>query len=153
MCNRGPCSQVWRNIYTIFGRPQLHACRNFLKSVLIYKCINGLAPSYLLSEFPAARSTNRLSLYQTTWLPLAKTTKYQVSLRIDEAPAYNSIPSNRKSATDLDTFQAPGYLLNLSNVACLRTFSVLLFVYCFSLYFFYIYVYVFYKTLFKLASC
>ena len=26
-------------------------CRNFFKSILVYKCINGIAPSHLLSKF------------------------------------------------------------------------------------------------------
>ena len=36
---------------TVFSWPHLQTRRNFLKTVLVYKCINGIAPSYLLSEF------------------------------------------------------------------------------------------------------
>ena len=63
---------------TIFGWPHLQARRNFLKSFLVYKCINGIAPSYLLSEF---RHAHQLHSHYTRrcvhlGLPLAKTTKY-----------------------------------------------------------------------------
>ena len=38
-------------VSTVFGYPHLQARRNFLKSVPVYKCINRLAPSCLLSVF------------------------------------------------------------------------------------------------------
>ena len=33
------------------GWPSLQARRNYLKCVLVHKCLHGIAPSYLLSEF------------------------------------------------------------------------------------------------------
>ena len=58
--------------------PSLQASRNYLKCVLAHKCLHGIAPSYLLSEF---RHVNLFHGYNTRSrdllrLPFAKTTKY-----------------------------------------------------------------------------
>ena len=55
---------------------------NFLKSVLVYKCINGIATSYLLSEFRRGHQIHSHFTRQRDQLrlPLAKTTKYHGSL-------------------------------------------------------------------------
>ena len=64
---------------------------------------------YLLSEFRHAHQIHSYFTINVTrqrdqlWLPLAKTTKYQGSFRINGARAYNSLPSktsNIISATD-----------------------------------------------------
>ena len=95
---------------TVFGWPHLQAHRNLLKSVLVHKCINGLAPSYLLSEFRHAHQIHSHFTRQRDQLrlPMAKTTKYQGSFRINGARAYNFLPSNIRSATDFNTFKSLG---------------------------------------------
>ena len=53
--------------------------------VLVYKCISGVAPSYLLSEFRHAHQIHSHFTIQRDRLrlPLAKTTIYQGSFRIN----------------------------------------------------------------------
>ena len=69
------------------GWPSLQARRNYLKCVLVQKCLHGIAPSYLLLEFTHANlfhgyNTRSRDLLR---LPFAKTTKYQGSFRINGA--------------------------------------------------------------------
>ena len=93
---------------TGFGWPHLQACRNFLKSVLVYKGVNDITPSYLLSEVRYAHQIHSHFTKQRDQLrlPLANTTKYQGSFRINGARAYNSLPSNIRSVTDFNTFKS-----------------------------------------------
>ena len=63
------------------GWPSLQACRNYLKCVLVHKCLHGIAPSYLLSEFRHAHLFHGYNTKSCDLLrpPFAKTTKYQGS--------------------------------------------------------------------------
>ena len=102
------CAVKSDELSTVFGWPHLQALRNYLKSVLVYKCINGLAPSYLLCEF---RHAHQIHSHFTRHrdqlrLPLAETTKYQGSFRINGACAYNSLPSNIRSTKDFNMFKS-----------------------------------------------
>ena len=92
---------------TIFGWPHLQARRNVPKCILVYKCINGIAP-YLLSEFWHAHQLHSHFTRQCDQLrlPLAKTTKYQGSLRINGASTYNSLPSNITAVKDFNKYKS-----------------------------------------------
>ena len=76
----------------------------------MYKCINGIVPSYLLSEF---RHSHQLQSHFTRRcdqlrLLLAKTTKYQGSFQINSARAYNSSPhANVRTVKDFNEFIVP----------------------------------------------
>ena len=64
------------------GWPSLQARRNYLKCVLVHKCLHGIAPSYLLAEFRHAHlfhgdnTGSRLYLLRP---PFAKTTNTKVA--------------------------------------------------------------------------
>ena len=63
------------------GWPSLQARRNYLKCVLVHKCLNGIAPSYLLAEFRHAHlfhGDNTGSRYLLR-RPFAKTTNTKVA--------------------------------------------------------------------------
>ena len=89
---------------TIFGWSHLQARRNVPKCILVYKCINGIAPSYLLSEIWHAHQLHSHFTRQCDQLrlSLAKTTKYQGSLRINGASTYNSLPSREPLKTSIN---------------------------------------------------
>ena len=63
----------------------LQAHRNYLKCVLVHKCLHGIAPSYLLSEFRHAHLFHGYNTRSRDFLcpPFAKTAKYQGSFRIN----------------------------------------------------------------------
>ena len=89
------------------GWPSLQARRNYLKCVLVHKCLHGIAPSYLLSEFRHAHlfhgyNTRSRDLLR---LPFAKTTKYQGSFRINGARTYNTLPRIIRQVETLSEFK------------------------------------------------
>ena len=89
------------------GWPSLQARRNYLKCVLVHKCLHGIAPSYLLSEF---RHTHFFHGYNTRICdllppPFAKTTKYQGSFRINAARSYNTLPRIIRQVDTLSEFK------------------------------------------------
>ena len=80
------------------GWSNLKARRNYLKCVLVHKCLHGIASSYLLSEFRhvllfRAYNTRSCDLLHP---PFAKTTRYQGSFRINGAWTYNSLPKTNR---------------------------------------------------------
>ena len=88
------------------GWPSLQARRNYLKCVLVHKCLHGIAPSYLLSEFRHAHlfhGYNTRSYFLR--LPLAKTTKYQGSFRINGVRTYNTLPRIIRQVETLGEFK------------------------------------------------
>ena len=67
---------------TVLGWPSLQARRAYLKCIMVFKSLHGLAPSHLLTEF---RHAYEIHQYNTRHrdllcLPLAKTTKYQLKV-------------------------------------------------------------------------
>ena len=72
------------------------ARRNYLKCVLVHKCLHGLVPLYLLSEF---RHRHFFHGYNTgshdlLCSPFAKTSKYQGNFRINGTQTFNTLPRN-----------------------------------------------------------
>ena len=89
-----------------FGWPTLQSCRDYLKSMLVFKSLHGLAPAYLLNEFS---HTHDIHSYNTRHrdllrLPLARTTKYQGSIRFSGAKIWKTIPLALRSEHDLNKF-------------------------------------------------
>ena len=74
----------------------IQARRNYLKCLLVHKCLHGIAPSYLLPEFRYAHFFHGLNTRSRDLLrpPFAKTATYQGSFRINGARTYNTIPRN-----------------------------------------------------------
>ena len=64
-------------IVRILGWPRLQSRRDCLKCILVFQCMNGLAPSYLRSDFTQAKKyhTYITRHRDLTRLPLAKSTK------------------------------------------------------------------------------
>ena len=63
------------------GWPSLQARRNYLKCVLVHKCLHGIAPSYLLAEFRHEHlfhGDNTGSCLYLLRPPFAKTTNTKV---------------------------------------------------------------------------
>ena len=87
-----------------FGWPTLQSRRDYLKYMLVFKNLDGLAPAYLLNEFSHARdfysyNTRHRDLLR---LLLARTTKYQGSFRFSEAKIWNTLPLALRSEHDLN---------------------------------------------------
>ena len=76
------------------GWSSLQARRNYLKCLLVYKCLHGIAPSSFLSEFRHAHLYHGYNTRSRDLLrpPFAKTAKYHGSFRINGARTYNTIP-------------------------------------------------------------
>ena len=89
------------------GWPCLQARRNYLKCVLVHKCLHGIVPSYLLSEFRHAHLFHGYNARSRDLLrpPFAKTTKYQGSFRINGARTYNTLPRIIKQVDTLSEFK------------------------------------------------
>ena len=89
------------------GWPSLQARRNYLKCVLVHKCLHGIAPSYLLSEFRHAHLFHGYNTRSRDLLrpPFAKTTKYQGSFRINGARTYNTLPRIIRQVETLSEFK------------------------------------------------
>ena len=70
-----------------FGWPTIQSRRDYLKCMLVFKSLHGLAPAYLLNEFSYSRDFHS---YNTRYrdllrLPLPGTTKYQGSFRVSRS--------------------------------------------------------------------
>ena len=95
------------DIIRILGWPSLQSRRDYLKCMLVFKSMNGLAPSYLLSDFTQAKkyhtyNTRHRDLIR---LPLAKSTKYQGSFRYNGGCTFNNLPKAKRSLDSLKTFK------------------------------------------------
>ena len=82
------------NICSVFSWPSLESRRSYQICLQVHKCLNNLAPAYLLNE---SRFSSDIHNYNTRnkdslRLPLARTTKYQSSFRFNAAKTWNSLP-------------------------------------------------------------
>ena len=82
--------------------------KNFLICALVYKCLNNLAPNYLLSNFQRSREyhTYNTRCKDFLRLPRAKTTKYQGSFRINGARTWNALPPQIRKNNSISAFKA-----------------------------------------------
>ena len=81
---------------------------DYLKRTLVFKCLNNLAPPYLLNKFSHSRDFHSYNIRHRDLLrpPLAKTTKYQGSFRFSETTIWNSLPLDLRRAHDLNKFKS-----------------------------------------------
>ena len=91
------------DIVCILGWPSLQSHRDYLKCMLV-KSMNGLAPSYLLSDFTQAKKYNTRH-WDLIRLPLAKSTKYQGSFRCNGGCTFNNLPKAIRLLESLKTFK------------------------------------------------
>ena len=87
--------------------PSLQCRREHQKCIQVYKCINGLAPVYLLDDF---HSSEQIHNYDTRnkdliRLPLARTTKFQTSFKYNAAKSWNTLPRNLRHDQSLTSFK------------------------------------------------
>ena len=82
--------------------------RDYLKCMLVFKCLNNLAPPYLLNEFSYSRDFHSYNTRHRDLLrpPLAKTTKYQGSFRFSGTKIWNSLPLDLRRTHDLNKFKS-----------------------------------------------
>ena len=85
----------------------LQARREYLKCVLVFKCLHSMAPSYLLSEFKHAHEIHSYNTRHHDPLrpPLAKTSKYQGNFRINGAREYNAFPRSIRQIREVNEFK------------------------------------------------
>ena len=84
-------------LQSTLGWPSLQARRNYLKCVLVHKCLHGIAPSYLLSEF---RHAHLFHGYNTRSRDLLRP-----SFRINGARTYNTLPRAIRQVETLSEFK------------------------------------------------
>ena len=91
-------------VLQIFSWPSLQSRRDYLKCMLVFKCLNNLAPSYLLNEFSHSQDFHSYNTRHRGLLrpPLAKTTKYQGSFRFSGTKIWNSLPLDLRRTHDLN---------------------------------------------------
>ena len=89
-----------------FGWPTLQSRRDYLKCMLGFKSLHGLAPAYLLNEFSHVRDIHSYNTHHRDLLrlPLARTTKYQSSLGFSGEKIWNTLPLDLRSKHDLNKF-------------------------------------------------
>ena len=92
-----------------FGWPTLQSRRDYLKCMLLFKSLHGLAPAYLLNAFNHARDIHSYNMRHRHLLrlPLARTTQYQGSFRFSArgAKIWNTLPLALRSTHDLNKFR------------------------------------------------
>ena len=101
--HRIPQSQV----YHTFSWLSLQSRRDYLKCMLVFKCIHGLAPPYLLNEFSHSREYHSYNTRHRDLLrlPLARTPKYQASFRYSGAKTWNTLLSDLRNVRDMSLFR------------------------------------------------
>ena len=89
-----------------FGWPTLQSRRDYLKCMLVFKSLHGLAPAYLLNEFSHACDFHSYNTRHKGLLHLllAQTTKYQGSSRFSEVKVWNTLPQALRSEHDSNKF-------------------------------------------------
>ena len=82
---------------------------NYQKSILVYKCLNGLAPSYLDDLFQSTgMSTNyalRSVLNKNVKIPLPKLEIFKKSFQYSGVEPWNSIPQVMRDSDSLKIFK------------------------------------------------
>ena len=87
--------------------PSLESRQKYQICLQIFKCLNGLAPAYLLHDFHYSRdfrayNTRNKDLLR---LPLTKTTRYQSSFRYNGAKTWNNLPYKLRIENSLSKFE------------------------------------------------
>ena len=111
----------WNTTSTTLKWPSLEARRKYQISLQVFKCLNGLAPVYLLNQFSFSwdyhsYKTRHRDLIR---MPLAKTSKFQSSFKYNGAREWNSSPSYLRQESSLSLFKK-----NLKRHLCDRLFDL-----------------------------
>ena len=87
--------------------PSLQCRREHQKCIQVYKCINGLAPVYLLDDFHSSEQIHNYDIRNKDLirLPLARTTKFQTSFKYNAAKSWNTLPRNLRHDQSLTSFK------------------------------------------------
>ena len=95
--------------------PNLEARRKYQTCLQVFKCINGLAPAYLLNQFTFSREfhSHDTRYKDLIRLPVAKTSKFQSSFKYHGAKEWNSLPSSIRNELSLPSFKT-----KLKNYLC-----------------------------------
>ena len=113
--NRSAASIIERRSVEASGAPysawvaEPASAEGFLKCIMVFKSLHGLAPSYLLTEFRHVREIHQYNTRHRDLLrlPLAKTTKYQGSFRYNGTSTFNGLPASVRSLRELNEFKRP----------------------------------------------
>ena len=95
------------DIRSTLNWPSLEARRNYQTCLQVFKCLNGLAPAYLLNKFSLSRdfhshNTRNKDLIR---LPRAKTSKFQTSFYYNGAKLWNTLPPHIRQENTLSLFK------------------------------------------------
>jgi len=79
---------------------------DYLKCMIVFKSLHGLAPAYLIDEFSHSRDFHSCNTRHRDLLRLllAWTTKYQGSFRFSGAKIRNTLPLDLRSEHDINNF-------------------------------------------------
>ena len=91
----------------VFKWRSLQRRRDYHKCLQVCKCLNRLAPTYLLDNF---EKFNQIHSFDTRnkdllCLPQAKTTKFQTAFKINAAKTWNSLPSYISRCRSITSFK------------------------------------------------
>ena len=123
------CRSVHYNeLHKTFHWPSLQLRRDYCKCMLVHKCINGLAPDYLLDNFRHTSDVHNYILRNRDQLrlPFARTTKFQGSFLYNGAKTWNNLPKSIRLIKDPTQFKtALANFLNNSQwlLCCLNTIN------------------------------
>ena len=96
-------------IVTNLGWQNVSQRRDFLTSILLCKCMNGLAPDYLCDSFISVNDVHnrvtRQSVDNVLYIPTARTSYMQKSFQYYGASIWNNIPSFIRNANSLTHFK------------------------------------------------
>ena len=97
-------TQFHRYLAHSVGLYTLQSRRDYLKSMLVFKSLHGLAPAYLIAEFSHSRDFHSYNTCHRDLLrlPLARTTKFQGSFKFSGAKIWNTFPLYLRSEHDID---------------------------------------------------
>ena len=97
-------TQFHRYLAHSVGLYTLQSRRDYLKCMLVFKSLHGLAPAYLIDEFSHSRDFHSYNTCHRDLLrlPLARTTKYQGSFRFSGAKIWNTLPLDLRSEHDIN---------------------------------------------------
>ena len=92
----------------VFSWPSLQSRRDYLKCMLVFKCLHNLAPPYLLKEFHHSREFHDYNTRHRDLLrpPFAKTSTYQGSFRVSGTKIWNSLPLKLRRVQELTRFKS-----------------------------------------------
>ena len=96
-------------IFKELGWISLQQRRDFHKCVIMYKCLNGLAPSYLCNMFRSSNHTHETRNSSDLVPPKTRTAYYEKSFFISGTKQWNDLPQRVKACHSLSSFKSALY--------------------------------------------